>query len=211
MILIEGLDLAGKSTLVRALARRLQSEGNPVRLSRNSLCPDNPLAALADRWRRDPSRDLVGTGALFLAAHRWDVGHFRRPLGRRVHLQDSCWLRTLAFERTFGSPGLAWLLEASSSDAPRFDRAIFVTASLEERARRLQQRAAERPGENDAGDHWVVDAPERFLLLEETLRSLAARHCGARVLDTTHLTPTAALEAAWERLELGARRRAEPA
>jgi thymidylate kinase len=49
IVLIEGLDLAGKSTLVRNLQAELTRRGIPVRVSRNALCPDNPIAALADQ------------------------------------------------------------------------------------------------------------------------------------------------------------------
>src|SRR5439155_22259143 len=76
VILIEGLDLAGKTTLVRNLQAELTRRGIPVRVSRNALCPDNPIAALADQVRRDPHAGLVETGALFLAAHLWDARHF---------------------------------------------------------------------------------------------------------------------------------------
>jgi thymidylate kinase len=97
VVLVEGLDLAGKSTLVRNLQAELTRRVIPVRVSRNALCPDNPVAALADQVRRDPHAGLIETGALFLAAHLWDDRHFTPPPDGMVHLQDSCWLRTLAY------------------------------------------------------------------------------------------------------------------
>src|SRR5439155_18295365 len=97
VVLIEGLDLAGKSTLVRNLQAELTRRGIPVRVIRNALCPDNPIAALADQVRRDPEAGPIETGALFLAAHLWDARHFTPPPDRTVHIQDSCWLRTLAY------------------------------------------------------------------------------------------------------------------
>ena len=62
VILIEGLDLAGKSTLVRNLQAELTRRGIPVRVSRNALCPDNPIAPVADALRRDPNAGLLETG-----------------------------------------------------------------------------------------------------------------------------------------------------
>src|SRR5689334_11657670 len=105
VVLIEGLDLAGKSTLVRNLQAKLKHRGISVRVSRNTLCPENPIAALADQLRLDPQAGLLETGALFLAAHLWDSRHFTPPLDGVVHIQDSCWLRTLAFHRARGTPG----------------------------------------------------------------------------------------------------------
>ncbi len=106
VVLIEGLDLAGKSTLVRNLQAELTRRGIPVRVSRNALCPDNPIAAVADQLRRDPHAGLVETGALFLAAHLWDARHFTPPPDGMVHIQDSCWLRTLAYHTFNQTPGI---------------------------------------------------------------------------------------------------------
>src|SRR5437763_13959490 len=106
VVLIEGLDLAGKSTLVRNLQAELTRQGIPVRVSRNALCPDNPIAALADQVRRDPGAGLVETGALFLAAHLWDARPFNLPPDGAVHIQDSCWLRTLAYPTWRHTPAI---------------------------------------------------------------------------------------------------------
>src|SRR5438270_13332793 len=125
VVLIEGLDLAGKSTLARNLERELTRRGVRVRVSRNALCPDNPIAALADQLRRDPSAGLVETGALFLAAHLWDARHFRPPPEGTIHLQDSCWLRTLAYHTMQGTPGIPELLRQAVPTFPRFDAALF--------------------------------------------------------------------------------------
>jgi thymidylate kinase len=76
VVLIEGLDLAGKTTLARRLAQTLARSGVAVRSSRNALCPDNPVAMAADRLRRDPEAGWQETGSLFLSAHLWDARHF---------------------------------------------------------------------------------------------------------------------------------------
>jgi thymidylate kinase len=195
VVLIEGLDLAGKSTLVENLRRELTRRGIPVRVSRNALCRDNPIAALADQVRRDPHAGLVETGALFLAAHLWDARHFTAPPDSTVHLQDSCWLRTLAYHTFRETPAIPEQLARAARYFPRFDLAVLLTAGVAERKRRLVQRQHEQPGANDEGDHAVVRDPRRFLAIECELIRLASAIARARVLDTTDLAPQELLRA----------------
>jgi thymidylate kinase len=195
IILVEGLDLAGKSTLVRNLAAELARRGIPVRVSRNALCPGNPIAALADQVRRDPQAGVLETGSLFLAAHLWDARHFASPPDGVIHLQDSCWLRTLAYNCDHGTPGIPDLLRAAIPSFPRFDAAVFLTAGIAERQRRLAQRECEQPGSNDAGNHLVRSNPQGFLRLEEMLWQLTTFYTQATRMETTNV-PT-------ERLVLG--------
>ena len=104
MILIEGLDLSGKSTLVAGLRRRFSQWGWRVSVSQDELCAQNPLAAAArEMIRQDPGFSQQEGTPLFLASHLWDSRNFVVPMApRHLHLQDSCALRTLAYERVLG-------------------------------------------------------------------------------------------------------------
>jgi thymidylate kinase len=185
VVLIEGLDLAGKSTLVRNLQAELTGRGITVRVSRNALCPDNPIAALADKVRRDPHAGLVETGALFLAAHLWDARHFTPPPDGMVHIQDSCWLRTLAYHFWKDTPAIPEQLARAARYFPRFDAAVFLTAGVEERQQRLAQRERECPGTNDTNDHLVQSNPEGYLRLEQLLWQLTHLYAKAPRIETT--------------------------
>ena len=193
VVLIEGLDLAGKSTLVRNLQAELTRRGIPVRVSRNALCPNNPIAPVADALRRDPGAGLLETGALFLASHLWDARNFEPPPEGAIHIQDSCWLRTLAYHTFHGTPRIPELLRVAAPSFPRFDAAVFLTADLAERQRRLGQREREHPGSNDANDHMVIEDPDGYLGLERALEELVARYAGAMTLQTSCLTEKALL------------------
>lgn len=185
MILIEGLDLAGKSTLVRNLQAELTRWGIPVRISRNALCPDNPVAALADQLRRDPRAGFTETGAMFLAAHLWDARRFAPPPDGVLHIQDSCWLRTLAYHSWRQTPAIPEQLAQAARDFPRFDAAVFLTAGIEERLHRLGQREREEPGSNDANDHLVRSDPQGYWRLEQLLWQLTHRYTNAAKIETT--------------------------
>ena len=185
VILIEGLDLAGKTTLVRSLRDELTRRGVTVRVSRNALCPENPIAPIADALRRDPQASLEETGNLFLASHLWDARNFRRPPEGTIHLQDSCWLRTLAFHSAKDTPMIPMILRELIPKFPCFDLAFFLTTSISERQRRLIQREHEIPGSNDFGDQAVVFSPEMFMYMEGILKDLATELVGAIIVDTT--------------------------
>ena len=187
VVLIEGLDLSGKTTLVGNLRRELTRRGIPVRVSRNALCPDNPIAALADQLRRDAQAGLVETGALFLAAHLWDARHFTPPPDGMVHIQDSCWVRTLAYHTWKDTPALPEQLARAARYFPRFDAAVFLTAGIEERRRRLAERERQQPGSNDANDHLVQSDPQGYLRLEQLLWQLTHLYTKAVRIETTDI------------------------
>ena len=202
LLLVEGLDLAGKSTLVRDIESELRRRGVPLRLSRNALCDHNPVAAVADRRRRDPGASLAETGALFLAAHLWDARHFTPPPPDAVQVQDSSWLRTLAFHRFHNTPDIPDLLASAAVGFPPFDAALFLTADIGERCRRLALREREQPGSNDHLDHLVVRDVQRVLALEAVLREVTVASTGARILDTTDMPRAAVMRTALCELRL---------
>lgn len=188
LVLIEGLDLAGKSTISRAVGDGLEALGIIVRRQRNSLCAGNTMAEDADVLRKDPNRDLEKVGEMFLCAHRWDSQHFVLPEKGTLHLQDSCWMRTLAYCRFFGDEQTARLLREEALTFPLFGKAYFLTASLEQRRKRLAKREAEKPGTNDAGDAWVETRPADFLRLERTLEETVNEFLPAQTIDTSNLS-----------------------
>ncbi|CAN0470118.1 unnamed protein product, partial [Phaeothamnion confervicola] len=146
-ILIEGLDLAGKSTLVRELSKSLRDRGIAARVCSNSLCANNPIHAFTEPLRGDPRFGSLEGNCLMLAAHIWDARNFV-PQADGIHVQDSCWLQSAAYEGEFGSPDT----DAVWVDCPqiRFDRALFLTASMPARLRRL--RAYQQ-------NHWRLEDP----------------------------------------------------
>ena len=191
MILVEGLDLAGKSTLIEGLRAHYTQAGQKVRVLNGQFCLDNPAARVArEMVRWDEGFSGVEAGALFLSTMLWDARHFVAPSAEEVHLQDSCWLRTLAFEQLYGSAPLARMMEEQGRRFPRFDQAIFLTASLEERERRLRSRV-----QNDLHDLMAFRKPEKFLAIEQRLGELVLEWEAGVVIRTDGLTPLQVLQA----------------
>lgn len=186
LILVEGLDLAGKSTLIEGLAEHYRRLGWSVRVAHGDLCPDNPVGRVTrEMMRWDPGFTAEEGGPLFLASHLWDQRNFSSPQGdREIHIQDSCALRTLAFERVVGKPDYAARLEAVVSRLPRFDAAYVLTARLSTRKERYSRREG-----NDLHDAFMLKDPVRFSRIDSELMHLAVGQCGARLLPTDEWSP----------------------
>jgi thymidylate kinase len=186
-ILIEGLDLAGKSTASRAILAEFKPRPT---LRHNALTENNEIYTLADTMRRARTMNSAVLGPLYLAAIELDLQRYAPAEGNV--LQDSTIiLRSLAYYRARGMEKLAAGFEVYLADKrhPTFDRAVVLTAGIEVRRQRLKKRQREEPGEVADDDLMVVKAPETFLRMERELISEAVRRFGADVIDTTTMTP----------------------
>jgi hypothetical protein len=191
MILVEGMDLAGKSTLVRGLedaVRQLRGISG-VRVANNTLVEHNPVDHVAQRWASEPDAGFKETGAIFLASHLLDALNFTPPAAGEVHLQDSSWFRTLSFHGSMNTPDIPALLRSSCASAqPVFDAVIYITADIPARVQRLHSRAVESPGQNDHNDEQVETNPDRFMAMDERLwGAVRERYPEALKLDSSGL------------------------
>jgi hypothetical protein len=86
------------------------------------------------------------------------------------------------------------MLREAMSCFPLFDAAVFLTAGIGERKRRLAQREEEYAGSSDISDQAVVRDPEAFLGNEAILRQLVFEFTNAVVSDTANMSAEALLE-----------------
>jgi thymidylate kinase len=183
MILIEGLNLAGKSTLIEGLRHHFPR----TRVLQGHFCANNPAARVARELARwDEGFGGLEAGSLFLSTMLWDARNYQPPAPGEVHLQNSCWLRTLAYEQLYGSVPIARMMEEQGRRFPRFEKAFFLTASLEERERRLRARP-------ERLDLMAFRQPEKFLALERRLRELVVEWEAGVVVETDGLAPNQVL------------------
>ncbi|MFA5508724.1 MAG: hypothetical protein WC314_17225 [Vulcanimicrobiota bacterium] len=197
MILVEGLDLAGKSTLIQGLEKRLTERGWLVEVRHGDLCEQNPVAGVTRQMMRwDPGFKPDEGAPLFLASHLWDLRNFQPPIRpNHLHLQDSCALRSLAFERILGRRFYARQLESVVDRLPGFDAAYVLTASLKNRRERFLKRA-----QNDLHDSFMLSDPVRFTLVDSELMHLCVEKCEAKLISTDDYTVENLLEYVWQDL-----------
>jgi dTMP kinase len=178
-ILIDGMDLSGKTTLAGRLRRRLEARGLRVRHTRYTLY-DGPHARLARlAYRSLPPGSLLCAWAFVAAALVDRVLDLVALHGDDdVHIHEAHAAHTVACAAGFGHHRTAALLEALSPLWPRFDQTLLLTAGMDTRRARMAMRA-----KNDANDLILVQNPARFQRMNTRLcHGLMVR--GATILAT---------------------------
>jgi dTMP kinase len=190
LIVIEGADGAGKSTLQRALADKLRAHGQKVLLSREPT--DGPhgsaLRQAARTQRLVPERELE----LLLADRRGHVDALIKPAlarGESVIL-DRYYFSTVAYQGAAGLP-LAQLLALNEAFAPPPDCLLILDLPVAQSLQRIQTRG----GVSDEFERPATLARVREIFL--TFAPLPY----ATVLDATR-SPAQLLADAW--LAIGA-------
>lgn len=198
LILVEGLDLAGKSTLIQGLRHRFTDLGYKVDVRHGDLCSNNPVAKVTRKMMRwDPGFDKSEGAPLFLASHLWDQRNYHKPTqAKRLQLQDSCALRSLAFERVLGEQFYARRLEEVVNQLPSFDAAYVLTASLKNRLARFAQRR-----KNDLHDSFMLSDPVRFARVDSELLRLSVEKLRAKMICTDEMTAEELLDFVWRDLQ----------
>lgn len=184
LVLLEGLDCSGKSTIIGVVGARLRAAGYAVReIEGGTLAPDwiNRifLWACRDRpyevLRRLTYRSCVLVDRLTFSGRGWDI-----------ILQHSYVHRQLAFEMVTGSRlAQAWS-RAMARIAVRHDVRVLLTVDMAERIRRYQRRGPRRTERKDRR----FGTPEGLAYLramETTLHGLVAGEAFV-IIDTTEQT-----------------------
>jgi dTMP kinase len=188
-ILIEGLDLSGKTTLALAVAEEFTRRGRPAVRHRGMLTARHPARRVLRRLPlvRQPDSAVVTTSYL-LAGYALDGALIRmaRPQpGAPVFVQDGYADRMAAY----GMAGGPYLAAALALRWPgvfaSFDVAVYVHAPRETRRVRLAERTkADRVDIRSVDDPAFAEAFTAFLV-----HGMGRRHRRLLVFDTSLHTP----------------------
>lgn len=202
MILIEGLDLAGKSTLCQSLATRLEKSGYVVTIAKNNLLGENVVGKLGKEYAATAHAAKLETGALFLASHFYDTTLFKRPIKGHMHVQDSSWLRTISYHTMQRTPIIPSLADALFEAHPIFGTVIYLTASMEVRRQRIMTRESTNPGMNTPGDFLSFVNPDFVAEHDRKLIEITRNfYPWVKVIDTTDSTPEDTSDVGWRILQ----------
>lgn len=185
-VLVEGMDLAGKSAACRALVTTMSPEPDH---RHNALTANNVLYRAADEVRRARGLPDGYLAHAYLAALALDLKQYKLPT--RVTLQESSMgIRSVAHYRARGDARFAQAFASLLDDPayPRFDAAIVLTANLEVRRQRLEMRRREAPQEIADDDLAVINTPAIFEQMDRILIEEVTQRYGAVVIDTSNLT-----------------------
>jgi thymidylate kinase len=188
-ILVDGLDMSGKTTLTRAIIAALSERGIPAQRHRGMLAGHHSLEQwLHSRFPlvRQPESSAVTTAWLagFALDGLLSRADLPRPAGT-VMVQDGYADRTVAF----GMAGGPYLAACLALRWPRifasFDLAVYLHAPAEARAARLAVR--QDPDANDVRTVRDTAFAEAFTAM--LVHGMGRRHRRLLVFDTAGHAP----------------------
>jgi thymidylate kinase len=192
-IYLEGLDLAGKTTLTRRLQKRIEN----VVVRNNSLLEHNPLCSLADQHRKASAMMEEPLGWLYYSAMLFDLAAVNETAPHLI--QDSTIvLRSIVYHTDKGNSELVRHFESQVSRYPRYDASFVLVSNRERRLERLAGRSSR--GNTSPEDLRVRDNPESFAAMERHLVELGQSHFDAVVLDTSNIEDEEASEQILEQI-----------
>lgn len=191
-VLIDGMDLSGKSTLAQGLTEALNRLGIPARRNVGGLHAGRATAMAQAAYRARPPGDGAVAWAFFASALSDAI--FGPASPGEVLVQEAYTDHSVAFAEAFGHRGVSLALRALRPALPRFDLIVYLGASLETRRRRYQSRP-----KNDAVDAMLLTDPERFQAIDDRLRALLTRR-GALIIETDGLCASEVLAATLSRV-----------
>lgn len=176
---IEGLDLAGKSTVCRKLVEKLGA-----RKRHNSLVDPNPVQVRAEALQKADTLSPKTLGGVFFGSLLYDLAHFTED-GVTTVQDSSTILRSIAYHSVVGDKALAEEFRKLLPVYPRFAVTCVISASREVRLKRLEGRISR--GNDMAEDYFVRDHYDLFRQMEDVLSETAVEHFGAVRIDTSSL------------------------
>lgn len=177
---LEGLDLAGKSTLCRALSEALPD----AKIRHNCLAEDNPLYQQADAIRLKGEMPDEPLGWLYYGALLADLDAWT-PRTDSIIQDSTILLRSCAFHEVKGNFDLAARFRSLLARHPGFDRSFVLVSDRDTRLKRLEGRISRG---NEANDDFLVrDDPAKFFAMEKILVDTAVTWFDAEVIDTSRL------------------------
>ncbi|MDX3855778.1 hypothetical protein [Streptomyces sp. AK02-01A] len=188
-ILVDGLDLSGKTTLVDALLALLTERGVPALRHRGMLAEHHPLERLLKRLPLSQQYESSAITAAYLAGgFALDALLVRVDpprCGGAVLIQEGYVDRTMAVGLAGGPYLSAALALWASRHFTAFDVAVYVHASPAVRRARMERR--ERV---DIGDrHSVEDESFAHRFNSALLHHLGRRHRALLIFDTEQHSP----------------------
>lgn len=178
---IEGLDLAGKSTICRYIR-----DNYGFHLRNNTIIADNPLIGFADNQRKNALQDDISIGQLYYDALRYDLEHYSLEECNDLVVQDSTIIvRSIAFHTVVGSPELAQRFRELLPVHPRFTHSFVLISSDEVRLKRLQGRCSRRHASPE--DFLIHNSPDAFHRMENIIKDLVINAFGGTVLDSSNM------------------------
>ena len=196
MILIEGLDLTGKSTLCQGLLPQIGELGLTAYVSHNKLSGENSIGRRAEELAMGALATKSEIQNLFFESHVHDAVHFNELENDVVHIQDSSWLRTVSYNIMTGTPLKQEQVNHLFKLHPSFGTVIYLASDLDTKIDRLLLREAEDPRMNSWGDKLCKTNPDFVVQHDKLLEEITHEfYPHVDYIDTTEMNKNDMIEA----------------
>lgn len=176
---IEGLDLAGKSTMCRMIRDHLKAEYRHC-----SLLPDNQIYNFASALHVAQKVKTETAGGIFLGSVMRDLERYTPP--DHFVIQDSTSvLRSIAYHSVIGDLGLADAFRELLPLYPRFGASFILWSNLDVRLERLKGRISRH--HDTPEDYFIRDSPDKFNKMQDIIIETAKEYFDAEVVDTSNM------------------------
>lgn len=195
-ILLEGMDLSGKSTVLSELKKLFNWNSNHLSLSENKL-----MYSIVNRISKSGNYSKAEIGYLYVAVLNMEIGNFTWPSSPTF--QDSCvLLRALAHHTAYQNKDIVFMLEKIAETHPKFSESYLFTASIKERIRRLNKRQSQDPTKNDNTDRLILNNPELFVEMEKAIIMYSKKYFNANVIDSDEITTDEIVQSIRKRIDI---------
>lgn len=180
---IEGMDLAGKSTIANTIARQ---SGMDWKIYNNCLSQNNPIQQFEKEIRSQRIFDHEIYGYLHYVTLLADIKYF--DLRENVIQDSMLLLRSIIYNREKKHNNLVQLFEELAPKHPIPNISVYLTANIDLRKKRLLKRIECNSNHVTKNDILILSDPGKFEKRDIGLMELSQKYFNSIVLDTSDMT-----------------------
>ena len=180
---LEGMDLAGKSTIAKLIAENSEWDW---KIYHNCFSQNNPIQDLIKDLAEQNKYDDEIYGYLHFVALLADVKYF--DINENVIQDSTILLRSINYHKLANNNNLVKLFERLVKKHPIPDVSIYLTVNIDERMRRLEKRMQEKPQNVTISDRLMLSSPEKFIERDYRLMNLSKKYFNSIVVDTSEIS-----------------------
>lgn len=179
---LEGMDLAGKSTIARKIKERSKLEWV---INNNRLSEKNNIYTFTNEVGKQNLYDDEIYGYLYYVALMADIKKFKHE--KNIIQDSTLLLRSINYHINEGNDKLVRLFEDLVDIHPVPDISIYLTTDIESRIKRLATRIQNNPESISKNDSLILTDPEKFVKMDMKLSEISQKYFNSYVLDTSKL------------------------
>lgn len=180
---IEGMDLAGKSTIANIISN--QSEIN-WKVYNNCLSQNNVVQQFEKQIRKKNIYDDEIYGYLHYVTLLADIKYFE--LNDNIIQDSMLLLRSINYHKEKKNKDLVELFEKIAYKHPVPNTSVYLTANIDTRMKRLLARMERNLNSLTKNDVLILNDTARFERRDKSLKELSQKYFNSFVLDNSDMT-----------------------